>query len=179
MNLIRAAQALFFLLSFDAVAQSDSLAVGPDTAACATVELVRYSSQRAGRVVETGLVIERSLLPCRLSQQGSSYLLALGPPGSQQPGLPFPCAGLQPGKPFNGRVNGQRVGIWVARYPGGRIRRLRAYNQAGKRYRSVRLRLDGTVASSRSWGSYRRPEPVRRQLYDQQGRRIGGARGFH
>jgi hypothetical protein len=133
-----------------------------------------FSKSFNGRVIK-GIVLGGSQVEARISYRDSVFMLSPGRSDSKQVVLSCRIPDMQPGKLFNGRVNGQRVGIWVD-YHRHRVKHLRMYRQ-GLPEVEVDYRTNGTIelvtffkeGKKQDWGNWR---------YDEEGY-VTRQKGFH
>jgi hypothetical protein len=141
------------------------------TAGGRKVALVRYTKWQGDSLVENGLIVRGQYVACKVEVAGSDYVLGFGNPHTRVPVLSFAGATVPPANPFNGRRNGQRVGIWFTCYPWGRLRRATMY-QAGQVERVVYFRPNGKLRRVVQY-SHNKPRRLGSYCYDRAGFVIG------
>jgi hypothetical protein len=103
-----------------------------------------YRTWDGERVVAAGLYVRGDYLETTVRAEGTGYVLGVGNPTGRVPRLDLDCATMAPGRPFNNRRQGRKVGIWLRRYAWGGIRRAAQY-EAGGLVRAIYFRPNGKL----------------------------------
>jgi hypothetical protein len=123
-----------------------------------------------------GIVVRGRRVPCRITVEEGSYVVEFAGSRTWSTPLYFDCVAVDPVRIFNGRLHGQRVGIWLRWYPWGGLRRAVMY-QEGRVERRMKFRPNGyfVVVMTTARGSLRRQQY---QFYTREGYPIGGNTKF-
>lgn len=136
------------------------------------IKLFFYYKNIDNKTIESGILLKNTFIPCDVEVLKGSYSFAFGNLVTASPILFFNCATNQPGKTFNGRQNGQKVGIWFSWYLWGGVRRATMYLD-GQRSTVVYFRPNGKLARMLNFKNGKRRKSGN-ALYDKQGNIIGG-----
>lgn len=108
------------------------------------VRLIQYVITKGDSLVESGIIVHSDRIETSVSIEKEAYVFGFGYQHTRVPRMSFECAENQSGKTFNGKRNGQKVGIWFKRYPWGGVRKAVMY-KSGLVERVVSFRPNGRL----------------------------------
>ncbi len=108
------------------------------------IRLVQYAVTAGDSLVESGITVNKHRIETSVSVENGSYVFGFGNQRTRVPRMSFECEENQSGKTFNGKRNGQKVGIWFKRYPWGSVRKAVMY-KAGLVERIACFRPNGKL----------------------------------
>lgn len=109
------------------------------------IKILTYAKQSNGRIVEKGIVIRKSYVPCDIYWREYGCSLTLGRNReSDMPEFQISCVDVDIDRLVNIRKNGYKVGLWLKFYPWGGIRKATTYRK-GEVYKMAIFRPNGNL----------------------------------